>query len=246
MRNDSVLNSLPNGVNQTNVPAFLTDRDGRVLFSFLYNPYKIDYSRRATFAEVPVGGTSIQSQYYLRTEGKEAQFDDLLMDAYCETKDVTPLIKQLEDLLVTPQPVYFSWGNGIFGPAILKEANWTPDLFLSGVPARVRYSITLKEIPNLEETSPQAVLTEPVATSRRELTLTTRQREKGRTEAEKYLQSNLNLIIPSVSQVVRNRNYVIKVAKSGLITILNSKDTQIAEVGTYDGKTFTPSTGVQI
>jgi len=233
MLNSAAIKKLPTVSKTVNIPAYLSDISGKVLFSFLYNPQEIAFSRSADYSTVNTGGTSVQAAYWLRAQGRTYNFQDLLMDGYCDSKDITPAIKQLENLLTKPKPLYFTWGSEILGPCVLTNLDFTVDLFVNGKPSRARYSISLKEIPSASSKPPTPPRT---VTNRSALKLTTRQRTEGRDKAIQYLKGNKNKLSAPLAQAVATNSYAMLTTDIGdIYTIYGAANTKVL-VAKYNGK----------
>lgn len=234
MLNTNAIKKLPTVSKTQNVPAYLADASGKVLFSFLYNPQGLGFRRNADYSIVNTGGTSVQAAYWLRAQGRSYTIADLLMDGYCDSKDISPAIQELENLLTNPQPVFFTWGSEILGPCVLTDIDVNVDLFVNGKPSRAIYSLSLKEIP--KATAPSNERT-PV-TTRKDLKLTTRQRTEGRELVIKHLKANKNKLSAGLAQAVNVNSFKLLTDDTGNIyTIYGNADTKIL-VATYDGKTL--------
>lgn len=233
MLNSTAIKKLPTVTKTVNIPAYLTDFSGKVLFSFLYNPQEIAFSRSADYSTVNTGGTSVQAAYWLRAQGRSYTLQDLLMDGYCDSKDITPAITELENLLTKPKPIYFTWGSEILGPCVLTDLDFTVDLFVNGKPSRARYNISLKEIPSASSNPPTPA---SVATNRSALKLTTRQRTEGRDGTIKYLGSNKNKLSAPLAQAVATNSYKILTTDTGDIYMIYGAANTKVLVATYDGK----------
>jgi hypothetical protein len=228
MLNNAAIKKLPTVTKAVNIPAYLSDISGEVLFSFLYNPQEIAFSRSADYSTVNTGGTGVQAAYWLRAQGRTYNFQDLLMDGYCDSKDITPAITALENLLVKPKPVYFTWGSELLGPCVLTNLDFTVDLFVNGKPSRAKYNISLKEIPSAASTPPTTISTSTK--------LTTRQRTEGRDKAMQYLQTHKNKLSAPLAQAVATNSYKMLTTDTGdIYTIYGAANTKVL-VAKYDGK----------
>jgi Contractile injection system tube protein len=268
--NDQVLNSLPSAVKSTGIPAYLVAKDGKVLYSFLYNPEQKDFSRAINYESPETSLTSTQTLQYKNTAGRVLKLDNLLLDTYSSGKSLKPLIEGLQSLAVadvkngiySPPAVYFSWGSELFGPAVLTDnISWQETLWLGGVPAQARISITLTEVPG-EAGTPGTVPTQSESTKAQAeklnlyraarslvgdinspsnpyssaISLTARQQADGVVKGASWVKSNLSKLPVAVRQAFRQKAFEITVNAKGESTFVGREVTQ--SVGTYDGQTF--------
>jgi hypothetical protein len=265
--NETVLNSLPSAVKSVGIPAYLVAKDGRVLYSFLYNPETKDFSRAISYESPETALTSVQELQYRNTAGRVLKLDNLLLDSYSSGKSLKPLIEGLQSLAVadvkngiySPPAVYFSWGSELFGPAVLTDnISWQETLWLGGVPAQARISLTLTEVPGDAGTAPtQTESTQAQAEKlnlyraarslvgdinlpsdpfKASISLTARQQADGVVKGTAWVKSNLSKLPVAVRQAFRQKAFEITVNAEGQSTFVGREVTQ--SVGTYDGQTF--------
>lgn len=166
MRSETVASSLQAVTRPTsNTPAYLLDAAGNTLYSFLYNPETLEYSREISHAKTETALTSTQGRQFIHADGATLTLNDLLLEAFDNTstksgqpaaRSVQPLVEGIEALALadvpsgkfSPTEVYFSWGTQSFGPAyITGQISWRVTQVVAGHPVAARLSFTLQEIP---------------------------------------------------------------------------------------------------
>jgi hypothetical protein len=240
--NENVLNSLPEAQVNENTASYLTDADGKILYSFLYNPERRVINKQAVFSEVSVGGTNRQPQFYGYTKGSVLELNDLLFDTHCSRKNSKKLIEGLGTLMtpdattLKPPVLYYVQGSYVFGGCYLIDLTVSTDLFLSGEHAGGRIDIKLQEIPS------EALSNIPQNQSSRSAVnpstnLTARQIADGVSVADNYVNTNILRFSPTLQNYIRGRSYEIAVATNGEVNI-NFNNLQ-EYVGNYNGLNLT-------
>ena len=267
MKNQIVADGLPKRNRTEGIPAYLLGEDGKVLYTFLYNPESKEYSRSIEYGESEIALSSVAPLQYKRTSGRTLSLPDLLLESWSDSRSLRPQLEGLEALAVadpangkfSPPIVYFAWGSEVFGAAVLTDISWKETLWVGGEPAEARLNITLKQVPNPTDpkfkppTAPvqaaandgvkRAIATATnnvpdVAAQSNSQSLTDRQRQDGVSKAAAYVAANLSTLPTPVRQAYRSRSYAIAVDASGAATFKANSGYTI-KIGDYDGSKFT-------
>jgi hypothetical protein len=246
MSNPNVIKGLNAAEKVADIYATLVDKEGKPLFTFLFNPESKRFSRNATYTEAPTALTSTPSQQYKYTTGLTLQLSNLLMQSYAEGKTCKLLLQRLQGLMVadpinsklTPSLVYFTWGSDKFGPAVITSLDWTESAWLNGEVAAARVNFTLLEVPSIKlESTPTAKDLEKA--SRKPATLTPRQLIESANEATKWLKSNVKNLPENITALVKTTNYKLSTDSQGNVTIFSNKNENLGIVGQYKNGKFT-------
>jgi hypothetical protein len=228
--------------------AQLISSDG-VTFEFQYNPPTIKTSRSAKLAAADVGGTGVQRQQWVNSDGGTMTLSDLLLDGYNLGKSVAPAIEQLNQLLeasaadpADSPDVTFVWGERTFGPAKLSDLSIDESLFLAGKAAQASVSITLVRTAPKDSGAAAAKVTAQAAAvaAAQAVNLTQRQRIDARMAADEFLKANASQLPERLRNAYRAKNFSWRTTTEGVVTVLSGGQ-PLATVGTWDGFKFTPS-----
>ncbi len=246
MSNPAVISGLNAGKKVEGIYATLTDKEGKPLFTFLFNPESKRYSRKVNYTEAPTALTSTPSQQYKYTTGLTLQLSNLLMQSYVEGKTCKLLLQKLQGLMVadpantklTPSLVYFTWGSDKFGPAVITSLDWTESSWLNGEIAAARVDITLLEVPTIKLESTPTVKDLETA-SAKTATLTPRQVSESANEASKWLKANVKKLPEKVAALVKVNKYKLSTDSQGNVTIFSNNNENLGIVGNYKNGKFT-------
>ncbi|MBD2515187.1 hypothetical protein H6G93_09235 [Nostoc sp. FACHB-973] len=245
--NESLITLLPSAQKVTGIFAYLTDELNSSVYQFLFNPEEKQFSREARYEEGATAVSSLPSQQYKYTTGRTLRLNNLLLETHARGKSCQPLIQQIEDLMVAdpvngkyaPSIVTFKWGSNSFGGAVITSLDWREQGWLNGELASAILSFTLLEVPTKE------VATTPVGSSNANSLLTARQQEDASSKGSIWLKDSVKKLKESVYDLVRSNKYKMSTSREGLITILNSKNKLVGQVGTYkNGKLDTSTTNL--
>lgn len=228
---------------------------GEPVFTFLANPEKLDWSRKANYSPSGAALTSVQSLQYYNTEGRSLSIKDLLLETWYQRRSIRPLLEQLQALLVPdpknqqlhPKVLSFVWGGSRFGPCVLTDISWQETAWLNGEPASARLDMTLIEIPPTDDDPVTRIYREQPLEEAEEgalsAPLTDRQREEASTEAKKWLTDNAGKLPQSLQERVRSSRFKLASdAETGIVTLFDDKGAELGKVGRWDGREFTTDT----
>ncbi|MFS0515149.1 hypothetical protein ACEYW6_10550 [Nostoc sp. UIC 10607] len=246
MSNPNVIKGLNAAEKVVDIYATLTDKEGKPLFTFLFNPESKRYSRRADYTEAPTALTSTPSQQYKYTTGLTLLLNNLLMQSYAEGKTCKLLLQKLQGLMVadptnsklTPALVYFTWGSDKFGPAVITSLDWSESSWLNGEVAAARVNLTLLEVPILKLASTPTVK-DLEAASTKTVVLTPRQVNEAADAATKWLKANVKKLPEKITALVKVNKYKLSTDPQGNVTIFSSKNENLGIVGNYKNGKFT-------
>jgi phage protein U len=231
-----------------------TEAAGARLWTFLYNPSVLQFSREARYAEAATYGTKTPDQQYQYTSGETLELPNLTLDAWWEGCSIQPLLDGIDALMevkadaenLSPPILSLVMGARRFGPCVLTRVQRTEAGWLAGgAPARAQVSLTLLEIPKEKLSDPaEAVAITPdetaAAEGRPRLPLTERQRRDASTEAKRYLQENAARFSPEIMALIQSNNYLLATDEaSGDVTMYSSDRAALGVVIRWDGQQAT-------
>lgn len=231
LENVEVLNSLPEATSTEYSRASLVDKNGEILYKFLYNPQDLKLSKSVAYSEVPIGGTAIQPNFYNHTKGSTLVLDNLLFDTYCEGRSSRELIEGLGRLTLPesankqPKIINFVFGSFVFGPSIITNLDWTITSFIGGEPAVGSINLTLKETVGEKLPPTFSTVSSAGATTANSPTTTTTQptdREVANIKnlVNQWLATNLPTQTLEVQDAFRSRNLTVDVKSYDQISLL--------------------------
>ena len=246
MPNPNILATLPEAARTSEVYAQLVESDsGLPVFSFLYNPETLAYSQTTVYAPTPTAGSNVSAQEYLHSTAPTLRLENVLVDTYAEGRSSEPIVEALQTLsrsrennTLAPLEVTFVWGTRTYGPAVITALSWEESLWLNGEPGLLRFSLTLERVPFPERPPQGSATPAPPVTA-----LTERQQAEGRSRGAQWLQDNLVSLNPQAQSIVSSRNQQVVTADAitGLLTLQTALGRTLGRIGTWDGRTFTPS-----
>ena len=244
MYNRAVLNTLPNAQkSNARFEAVLIEYDiegktEKAAWTFLIHPQSLKFNDAAKYNEISPLASSVANLQYEHSTGATLSISDLLMDTWCLGKSLRPVIDGVRALLkaktdqgkFSPMVLAFRWGSFRFSPCVLTDIDWEVTRVLSGEPARVKMSITLKEIPkpltraekDAKEKQKQALVADRrVAEGKPKLPLTQRQAEDASKAAKDYLISNKSNFSADVQAAIASNKYKLSTDRdSGNVSML--------------------------
>lgn len=224
------------------------------LYTFLFNPSSMQFSRSAKYSETSVWGSSKQDFQYYLTTGRTLKLQNLILESWYMGKTIMPLIDGIEKLMesdikkdkFSPPVLSFVWGKRRFGPCVISELSWDEKGWLGGMPANATMNLTLLELPEpirkTDATAPKPRIDEdpkeltPKNGEKLRNPLTDRQREEASKEAEKWLQANKDKLSDLVRGMIKNKSYYLLTEKTtGVVGFLDKNKQLIGNVGQWDG-----------
>lgn len=213
LENVEVLNALPEVTSTEYVRASLVDKNGDIIYRFLYNPQELKLNKSVEYSEVPIGGTAIQPHYYNHTKGSTLLLENLLFDTYCDGRSSRELIEGLGRLTLPetdtrkPKVISFVFGSFSFGPAIITNLDWTISSFIGGEPVYGSINLTLKETTGEQLPSNFGRINQSGSNENSgNLSLpTSRESEQIQVQVNQYLASNLSNLPAELQDAFRSR-----------------------------------------
>ncbi|HEY9735493.1 MAG TPA: hypothetical protein V6D06_04395 [Trichocoleus sp.] len=259
--NQTVLDGLPDGDYSTaaQTECFLIEyASGEAeaavarLWTFLYNPSLLSYSREARYAEAATYGAVVPQQQYQNSTGKTLELQNIVIDGWWHGKSVMPLLEGLDALIEVRQsedqqaPPIMSLVMGdrvVLAPCILtritvRESGW----LAGGAAARATADLTLLEVPS--EAIDRGQGTAPPTPNENSqglprLPLTERQRQDGSAAAKAHLAANLQRFSPELRTTIQQNAYFLATdSETGNVTIYDASRNKIGTVGRWDGQAF--------
>lgn len=232
----------------------------RRLFTFWYNPQTLRFSRGAKYSSTETFAAKVQDQQYGYTEGWSLEIPDCYIDTYCMERSARIFKQGIDSLLearlekgeFAPPVVSFVFGGQIFAPAVVTKASWDESAWVGGDPARVKFSLSLLQIPvdrdeksqelQLKQDDPKLAANEKDGKPRKPLT--PRQNQEGSDKGKDWLKANTAKLDPQTQKLVRSGQFKMTTnPNSGDVSLIDSKGKTVAIVGRWNGTAFDSTKG---
>lgn len=262
MLNERILASLPSAgpsVSSASVQTQLVqwvssdiESQSAVLWEFLYNPSRIQYSVSAQYAELAGLGIQTPHQQYQYSSGKLLTLSELLLDGWWRGRVVQPLIDQIASLTEASDsgsPPVLSLvmaGRTVIAPCVLTRVTVTESAWASsGASTVATVSLTLQEIHNdALDTGITLQQTPSLDSDRPIFPLTDRQQADAEQEATTWLNANVSSLTPLIQNQLNTQELSFSVdPELGDVSLLDAAGGLLQKVGRWDGRNFKASSG---
>lgn len=233
--------------------------EGQRVWVFLLNPSALSFSTTANYNAVETLASRVPGQQYGNSSGMTLKIPATRFATFCYGKGQKSIREglielskcRIEQLEYNPPLLSFVFGDVRLSPCVLTEIKidevaWSR----GGDPADLSVSMTLLEVPNPEllEQSREVIERQFGVLSGELLAepLTERQQEEAITEADSYIEDNLQALSENedVADILSEETYDLSVdPDSGNVTLVSVGDDgeteEIGILGKYNGDVFT-------
>lgn len=231
------------------IKSYLIDEGGATVYTFQYNPERLEYSRKANYSEAITSLSPIPDLQYVYSDATQLSIPNLLLETRTQGISLRPKLQALDKLLeidgrtFSPKVLNFRMGSKNFGRCVLTSISYTETSWLEGEPVTARVNMALKLIPRgtaqgggSNSGGSNRNITGFIFGAPKPQLLTDRQRYEGLRKANTTLQNNVRKLPKELNAIVSNKKYTLEVDPRGKVK-LNSGGQKLL-LGGYNGKSL--------